>query len=162
VLLQLLSIAQRFDMVVQTQLILLQKTLVQVEGLGRVLYPDLDIWQTGKPVLKAWMRDQTGPRATLRRLRRDWPDMRYALEKLPQVARKLVDAELEGEATRLPVRSDSELQRAAVRSRYLLGVGGILIIAAALWLGLATEPRWVAWTGGAAGFLSLWFASPKI
>jgi hypothetical protein len=65
VLLQLLSIAQRFDMVVQTQLILLQKTLVQVEGLGRVLYPDLDIWQTGKPVLKAWMRDQTGPRATL-------------------------------------------------------------------------------------------------
>jgi ubiquinone biosynthesis protein len=98
VLLQLFDIARRFDMVVQPQLILLQKTLVKVEGLGRVLYPDLDIWQTGKPVLKAWMRDQTGPRATLRRLRRDWPDMRYALEKLPLVARKLVDEALEGEA----------------------------------------------------------------
>ena len=62
VLLQLISVARRFDMEVQPQLILLQKTLVQIEGLGRVLYPDLDIWQTGKPVLKAWMIEQTGPR----------------------------------------------------------------------------------------------------
>jgi ubiquinone biosynthesis protein len=144
VLLQLLSIAQRFDMVVQTQLILLQKTLVQVEGLGRVLYPELDIWQTGKPVLKAWMRDQTGPRATLRRLRRDWPDLRHALEKLPQVARKLVDETLEGEATAQKNGADREMQRAAARSRYLVSVGGILLIAAG------------------AGFASLWFGRPKL
>jgi ubiquinone biosynthesis protein len=162
VLLQLLSIAQRFDMVVQTQLILLQKTLVQVEGLGRVLYPELDIWQTGKPVLKAWMRDQTGPRATLRRLRRDWPDLRHALEKLPQVARKLVDETLEGEATAQKNGADREMQRAAARSRYLVSVGGILLIAAALWLGLATEPRWPGWVTAGAGFASLWFGRPKL
>ena len=149
-------------MVVQTQLILLQKTLVQVEGLGRVLYPDLDIWQTGKPVLKAWMRDQTGPRATLRRLRRDWPDLRYALEKLPLVARKLVDAELEREVTGPASQAGSEIEPAVALSRYLVGVGGTLVIAAVLWLGLETEPRWVAWAGGAAGLLSLWFGRPKI
>jgi ubiquinone biosynthesis protein len=162
VLLQLLSIAQRFDMVVQTQLILLQKTLVQVEGLGRVLYPDLDIWQTGKPVLKAWMRDQTGPRATLRRLRRDWPDMRYALEKLPQVARKLVDEALEGEAGGQTGNADREIQRAVALSRWLLGVGATLLVSATLWLGLLSEPRWPGWVAGGAGLLSLWLARPKV
>ena len=72
-----------------------EETFREIAGLGGVLYPDLDIWQTGKPVLKAWMIEQTGPKATLRRLRREWPDLRYALEKLPLVARKLVDEALD-------------------------------------------------------------------
>ncbi len=161
VLLQLLSVARRFEMEVQPQLILLQKTLVQIEGLGRVLYPDLDLWQTGKPVLKAWMIEQTGPRATLRRLRREWPDLRYALEKLPLVARKLVDEALgEGPAAaaaRPPVaRPDQD------RSRHGAVAGAALLVSAAVWLGLDTPPNWLGWVSGVAGLLTLWRTKPKM
>ncbi len=163
VLLQLISVARQFNMEVQPQLILLQKTLVQIEGLGRVLYPDLDIWQTGKPVLKAWMIEQTGPRATLRRLRKDWPDLRYALEKLPLVARKLVDEALgEGPARGgyaapvAPVGTESP-----AGSRHGATAGAALLISAAIWLGLDTPPHWVGWLAGAAGLLTLWFKRNK-
>jgi len=159
VLLQLIAVARRFNMEVQPQLILLQKTLVQIEGLGRVLYPDLDIWQTGKPVLKAWMIEQTGPTATLRRLRREWPDLRYALEKLPLVARRLVDDALESPPS--PATS-ATAGPAGAPGRYRATAGGALVIAAAVWLGLDTPPLWVGWLLGAAGLLTLWFGKPKL
>jgi ubiquinone biosynthesis protein len=165
VLLQLISVARRFDMEVQPQLILLQKTLVQIEGLGRVLYPDLDIWQTGKPVLKAWMIEQTGPRATLRRLRREWPDLRYALEKLPLVARKLVDEALApAPAPRASTGGGPAASAAgpAGHRSYAATAGGALVIAAAVWLGLDTPPGWVGWLLGASGLLTLWFGSRTI
>jgi ubiquinone biosynthesis protein len=169
VLLQLISVARRFDMEVQPQLILLQKTLVQIEGLGRVLYPELDIWQTGKPVLKAWMIEQTGPRATLRRLRREWPDLRYALEKLPLVARKLVDDALEGApattagATGSGLAGDRRDDRSGRGTRsYGATAGGALVIAAAVWLGLDTPPPWVGWLLGTSGALTLWWGRPKM
>jgi ubiquinone biosynthesis protein len=172
VLLQLISVARRFDMEVQPQLILLQKTLVQIEGLGRVLYPELDIWQTGKPVLKAWMIEQTGPRATLRRLRREWPDLRYALEKLPLVARKLVDDALEGPPANRPGAGDGGLANApgerthggsgASARSYGATAGGALVVAAAVWLGLDTPPGWVGWLLGTSGLLTLWLGKPKM
>jgi predicted unusual protein kinase regulating ubiquinone biosynthesis (AarF/ABC1/UbiB family) len=130
-----------------------------------VLYPDLDIWQTGKPVLKAWMRDQTGPRATLRRLRRDWPDMRYALEKLPLVARKLVDEALEGEAGgQTGNDADREIQRAVAS-----GHAGSLVVGRypvdqpppCGWGCSANPAGRAGWSGG-AGLLSLWLARPKV
>ncbi|MEZ5564090.1 MAG: ubiquinone biosynthesis regulatory protein kinase UbiB [Gammaproteobacteria bacterium] len=162
VLLQLISVARQFNMEIQPQLILLQKTLVQIEGLGRVLYPDLDIWQTGKPVLKAWMLEQTGPRATLRRMRRDWPDVRHALEKLPLVARKLVDQALEDErpAAESALAAERLARRHEARARYRATAGGALLVAAAVWLGLDTPPNWVGWASGAAGLLTLWLAKP--
>jgi ubiquinone biosynthesis protein len=163
VLLQLISVARQFNMEVQPQLILLQKTLVQIEGLGRVLYPDLDIWQTGKPVLKAWMIEQTGPRATLRRLRKDWPDLRYALEKLPLVARKLVDEALGEGPARGGYAAPVEPARTAAPagSRHGATAGAALLISAAIWLGLDTPPHWVGWLAGAAGLLTLWFKRNK-
>lgn len=145
VLLQLISVARRFNMEVQPQLILLQKTLVQIEGLGRVLYPELDIWQTGKPVLKAWMIEQTGPAATLRRLRREWPDLRYTLERLPGVARKLVDGVLEAPRHERGIpepRPDFPSNR---RSRHGAAAGSALLISGTLWLGLITPPP--GWDG---------------
>ncbi len=159
VLLQLIAVARRFNMEVQPQLILLQKTLVQIEGLGRVLYPDLDIWQTGKPVLKAWMIEQTGPTATLRRLRREWPDLRYALEKLPLVARRLVDDALESPPGPAPIATAGP---AEASGRYRATAGGALVIAAAVWLGLDAPPLWAGWLLGAAGLLTLWFGKPKL
>ncbi|MBL8226452.1 MAG: ubiquinone biosynthesis regulatory protein kinase UbiB [Chromatiales bacterium] len=166
VLLQLIGVARRFNMEVQPQLILLQKTLVQIEGLGRVLYPDLDIWQTGKPVLKAWMLEQTGPKATLKRLRRDWPDLRYALERLPQVARRLVDEALEkpaAAAAPAPGGSlpDAAAQLAADRRRWLATVGGSLVIAGAVWVGLAAAPAGFGWLLGGTGLVVAGLGWPR-
>jgi ubiquinone biosynthesis protein len=162
VLLQLISAARHFNMEVQPQLLLMQKTLVQIEGLGRVLYPDLDIWQTGKPVLKAWMIEQTGPKATLRRLRREWPDLRYALEKLPLVARKLVDNALDERAPVPAEQRDSPATRQAeARSRHGATAGAALLVSAAVWLGLDTPPNWVGWVAGLSGLLTLWLTKPQ-
>jgi ubiquinone biosynthesis protein len=155
-------------MEVQPQLLLMQKTLVQIEGLGRVLSPDLDIWQTGKPVLKAWMIEQTGPRATLRRLRREWPDLRYALEKLPLVARKLVDDALEergparGGYQRAGQDESQAAHQAEARSRHGATAGAALLVSAAVWLGLDTPPNWVGWVAALSGLLTLWLTKPRV
>lgn len=81
-LLRLFETARRFHMEVQPQLILLQKTLFYVEGLGKQLYPDLDLWQTAKPFLERWLRHQLSPRTVLRKLRQQLP---YWAEKLPEL-----------------------------------------------------------------------------
>ncbi len=81
-LLRLFQTARRFNMEVQPQLVLLQKTLLNIEGLGRQLYPDLDLWKTAKPFLERWMEDQVGGRALLRNLKDDLP---YLIEKMPEV-----------------------------------------------------------------------------
>ena len=84
------------------------------------------------------------------------------LQLMPLVARKLVDEALEGEAGGRTNDAGREIQRAAIRSRWLVGVGGALLIAATLWLGLLSEPRWLGWLVGGAGLLSLWLARPKL
>ncbi len=81
-LLRLFQTARRFNMEVQPQLVLLQKTLFNVEGLGRQLYPDLDLWSTAKPYLEQWLKKQLGPRAFLRKVRNYAP---YWAEKLPEI-----------------------------------------------------------------------------
>lgn len=81
-LLRLFQTARRFNMEVQPQLVLLQKTLLNIEGLGRQLYPDLDLWKTAKPFLENWMQEQVGPRALLRNLKDDMP---YLIEKMPEM-----------------------------------------------------------------------------
>ena len=68
-------------MEVQPQLLLLQKTLVHIEGLGRQLYPELDLWVTAKPYLESWMSKQVGPRALLRKTKQYLP---FWAEKLPE------------------------------------------------------------------------------
>lgn len=82
VLIQLFTTARRFDMEVQPQLVLLQKTLLNIEGLGRQLYPDLDLWTTAKPFLERWMRERFGPKAAFKELKRQLPSW---IEKAPQM-----------------------------------------------------------------------------
>jgi len=158
VLLRLFETARRFDMQIQPQLILLQKTLVQIEGLGRDLYPELDIWQTGKPVLRKWMREQTSPAGTLKKLRRDWPDLRHALERLPEVARRLVDGAID--QPRHSREADRVRRRQREQRRYLLLSGSSLLLAAALLIGLGAEPGWAGWALGAAALGLLWRGRP--
>ena len=83
--LRLFQTARRFNMDVQPQLVLLQKTLFNIEGLGRRLYPDLDLWVTAKPFLERWMREQLGPRAWLRSLKRELPRWAKILPAFPNL-----------------------------------------------------------------------------
>ena len=96
VLLRLFETARRFDMQVQPQLILLQKTLLNIEGLGRQLYPQLDLWKTAQPVLRAWMRERISPVTLARRLRRQLPDLVQSAKLLPQVFQNVTREAAEG------------------------------------------------------------------
>jgi len=81
-LLRLFQTARRFNMEVQPQLALLQKTLLNIEGLGRQLYPDLDLWKTAKPFLERWMEEQVGARSMLNALKDNIP---HLVERLPEM-----------------------------------------------------------------------------
>src|SRR5579864_4243393 len=91
ILLRLFEISRRFDMQIQPQLLLLQKTLLNVEGLGRQLYPELDIWHTASPVLRRWMRERNSPRHLLRDLARAWPDALEIARALPPLAQRVLE-----------------------------------------------------------------------
>ncbi len=82
-LLRLFQTARRFDMVVQPQLVLLQKTLLNIEGLGRQLYPDLDLWQTAKPFLENWFKQRLGPAAKIKELFSKLPEITEQLPEMP-------------------------------------------------------------------------------
>ncbi|MDH3265580.1 MAG: ubiquinone biosynthesis regulatory protein kinase UbiB [Gammaproteobacteria bacterium] len=89
VLMRLFRVAQRFNVEIQPQMILLHKTLFNIEGLGRELYPQLDLWKTAHPVLKKWMNEQVGPKAILEDLRDNLPQLRSVLRELPTVLKHI-------------------------------------------------------------------------
>ena len=85
-LVKLFQTGKRFHMEIQPQLLLLQKTLIHIEGLGRRLYPDLDLWASAKPLVESWLKKQVGPRAIVKRLYQNLP---YLIEHVPDVPRDL-------------------------------------------------------------------------
>lgn len=87
VLLQLFHVARRFQMEVQPQLVLLQKTLLNVEGLGRDLYPELDLWATGKPFLKQWVVERNDPKKVVKHLIAEAPAILKAMPEMPLLVR---------------------------------------------------------------------------
>jgi len=89
VLMRLFRVAKRFDVEIQPQMILLHKTLFNIEGLGRELYPQLDLWKTAHPVMKKWMSEQVGPEAMLNDMRALMPQLREVLKDLPAAIRYL-------------------------------------------------------------------------
>lgn len=88
VLLNLFQTARRFDMEVQPSLVLLQKTLLNVEGLGRELYPQLDLWSTAQPFLERWLKERYSPTGMLKRIKHNLPAL---LEQIPQLPEALLD-----------------------------------------------------------------------
>jgi ubiquinone biosynthesis protein len=146
VLLRLFETARRFDMRVQPQLILLQKTLLNIEGLGRQLYPDLDLWKTAQPVLRAWMRERTRPRAVVRALRRQLPDALETLRLLPGLVKGAVRAAADGELA-LRIRDPEvaalrlELEKAS-RGREMQRAAALLWLSGLAWLFVATQYLW--------------------
>jgi ubiquinone biosynthesis protein len=89
-LLRLFQTSRRFDVEVQPQLVMLQKTLLNIEGLGRELDPDLDLWQTAKPYLERWMSEQIGWRGLARTLRREAPTWAQTLPAIPRLLHRLL------------------------------------------------------------------------
>ena len=85
VLVNLFSTARRFNMEVQPQLVLLQKTLLYIEGLGRQLYPQLDLWQTAKPFLENWVKEQMGVKAVFNKIKENIPFWNEKLPELPDL-----------------------------------------------------------------------------
>ena len=90
-LLRLFQTARRFDMVVQPQLVLLQKTLLNIEGLGRQLYPELDLWQTAKPYLEQWFHDRMGPKAKINKLIKQFPEFAEQFPEVPSLIYKALN-----------------------------------------------------------------------
>ena len=86
VLLRLFQTSRRFNVEVQPQLVLLQKTLLNIEGLGRQLDPDLDLWKTAKPYLERWMAEQVGWRGLVERLKAEAPRYSHIFPQLPRLA----------------------------------------------------------------------------
>lgn len=136
-LVRLFQVARRFNMEVQPQLVLLQKTMLNVEGLGRRLYPELDLWLTAKPILEEWMRSRLGPRATLGRMRDQLPELAETLPELVNVTLRRLRTQEGTQALhdRELQALREELRRASRRSRTLI-VGSTLVLGAVLLLGL--------------------------
>ncbi len=148
VLMRLFRVAQRFNVEIQPQMILLHKTLFNIEGLGRELYPQLDLWKTAHPVLKRWMDEQIGGRAMLKDVRDNLPQLRDALRELPAILHHLGEQAADGKI-RLnlqspeldDIRKQLDDQR---RQRYWLAAAATLVIAGTLVLTLGTMP-WLGW-----------------
>jgi ubiquinone biosynthesis protein len=85
VLMRLFQTSRRFNVEIQPQLVLLQKTLLNIEGLGRQLDPDLDLWSTAKPFLEKWMIEQLGPQKLLQQLKAEAPQYAKLLPALPRL-----------------------------------------------------------------------------
>ena len=91
-LLRLFQTARRFDMVVQPQLVLLQKTLLNIEGLGRQLYPELDLWQTAKPFLEDWFHERIGPKAKFKEMVKQFPEIVEHFPEMPTLVFQALDS----------------------------------------------------------------------
>ncbi len=139
-LLNLFQTARRFDMEVQPQLILLQKTLLYIEGLGRQLYPELDLWSTAKPYLERWMEEQVGPKAFARKLRKNLPAMtEYAADMpllLHQALRDVTEGRLEVEWKSAELTQLRRELRAGRHHTIAAISGGAMLISGALLLTL--------------------------
>ncbi|MCG8369859.1 MAG: ubiquinone biosynthesis regulatory protein kinase UbiB [Proteobacteria bacterium] len=163
VLVRLFRVAQRFDVEIQPQMILLHKTLFNIEGLGRQLYPQLDLWKTAHPVLKRWMDEQLGGRAMLRDVRDNLPQLRDALRELPAILHHLGEQAAEGRIrfnVQSPELEDIRRQLGEQRrQRYWLTASATSVVGGALVVTLGSLP-WLGWTLLGAGALAAWVARP--
>lgn len=115
VMANLLQTAKRFNMQVQPQLLLLQKTLINVEGLGRQLYPQLNIWETATPILKQWLAEEIGPKKTLRNAKQLYPEL---ITRLPKFVNNLAWAvEDMGQRGHFTTKQEEELIRTRKKLR---------------------------------------------
>jgi len=154
-LLRLFQTARRFNMEIQPQLLLLQKTLLHIEGLGRKLYPDLNLWDTAKPFLERWLSEQLGVRALVKGFRKNLPYIAENLPDLPQLAfktlQKIANDELSFEIRDKQLQAIRREIREANRRSVRAIIGSGLVVSASVIAGLdGLAPLMV----GGGGFLA--------
>ncbi len=152
VLIRLFDTARRFDMEVQPQLILLQKTLLNIEGLGRELYPELDLWETAQPILREWMTDRYGGRQAIRELRDQLPEVRDALRELPGLIKRAAEQPAGDKSAEQLMALRESIERSERRQRqFLLGIVMALASAGSFW--------WLSnlWLAGATALVAAVF-----
>jgi ubiquinone biosynthesis protein len=163
-LVNLFQTARRFDMEIQPQLVLLEKTLIHIEGLGRQLYPQLDLWTTAKPFMERWMKEQIGVKRLVERSVHHWPSIVEQLPDVPIALLRIVD-QLERQAKLNPDGTTGDLK--AIRrnlgdnNRRLLATFGALGLAgfatAILLFGEPREPLPWLLPAASAGMLLMSF-----
>jgi ubiquinone biosynthesis protein len=136
VVVKLFETARRHELTLQPQLILLQKTLLNIEGVGRLLHPQIDIWATAKPVLEKIWRERRGPKAALKALRRRFPEWLAAAPDMPQLVHEYLTLATRG-GLELRIASDDlrALERRARRGQriaVLLSLAASLLVCGAL------------------------------
>ena len=139
VLLRLFQTARRFNLEVQPQLVMLQKTLINIEGLGRDLDPDLDLWTTAKPYLERWMQEQIGWRGLVRTVMNEAPTWANLLPQLPRLAHRAL---AEDRLKRIEDRLEALVVEERRRTRAVRVVAWLL--AACVAAALARPPRLTA------------------
>ncbi|MEP0177137.1 MAG: ubiquinone biosynthesis regulatory protein kinase UbiB [Paraglaciecola sp.] len=154
VLLQLFNTARRFNMIIQPQLVLLQKTLLYIEGLGRQLYPQLDLWQTAKPFLENWMKEQIGVKAMYQKISTNLP---FWSEKMPEMPDLIYDSLKQIKTLPEQQRQEFERQQLAAKRQHtssqLMMIGTTFILVAAL-LPMYLQPWWPSASCGVIGLIS--------
>lgn len=162
VLLGLFQTARRFNMEVQPQLVLLQKTLLNIEGLGRQLYPDLDLWSTAKPYLEQWMKERAGVGGLWESLKRQAPELSRQLPELPVLAHQALSRmEHEHRQRHQQVDAISAMRQHMARQGkrlYRLRLGLIVLALALAWQPLSgwiELQEWPVLAAAAIGLLLL-------
>jgi ubiquinone biosynthesis protein len=169
-LLRLFQTARRFNMEIQPQLVLLQKTLLSIEGLGRQLYPDLDLWQTAKPFLERWMSEQVGARAFAGRLRHSLPEWSERLPEIPVLLHRTLQQAAGGKLrlqweSRELQKLRQQMRRSSQRTLAAISGGAMLISASIIYgldgyaprmLGGAPLLTWLLGGGALILLLSAW------
>lgn len=172
VLLRLFQTARRFNMEVQPQLVLLQKTLLNIEGLGRQLYPDLDLWQTAKPFLERWMSEQIGIRSLARSVQSNAPQWAEILPEIPGLLHKVLTRMEQGAMQNQTdsIKSIEEIRKELRRSNkqmFRVIVGASFILSAVVMQALGGQGQLmfgnapvITWMLGGLGALILIFSWP--
>lgn len=159
VLLGLFRTARRFNMEIQPQLVLLQKTLLNIEGLGRELYPDLDLWKTAHPILRGWVEERVSGKYILQRLREQLPELGESLQGVPELARNLVEQLADGrfnlQVTVPEIEKLRAEQMAGRKQQWRAIAGASTLLSGVLLLLPAGVPPWLAGTVIAAGIALL-------
>jgi ubiquinone biosynthesis protein len=133
VLLRLFQTSRRFNVEIQPQLVLLQKTLLNIEGLGRQLDPELDLWKTAKPFLERWMNEQLGWRGLARNLMNEAPRWANMLPQLPRLAHRALSADHAAGIERALDRLAAE-QKQSNRATFMLGLLLTALLACQIYL----------------------------
>ena len=146
-LIRLFEVARRFQMEVQPQLVLLQKTLLNIEGLGRELYPELDLWKTGKPFLERWVKERLGPKGIVDHAKRNvsrwavqFPALTNTLLTTPERLERLESIQLQQADALKHIGQEAKRRRLTGHVSTLLGISGLVIAGTAL----IAEHDWLA------------------